>query len=106
MRIYKDDGKIVVEFMHTDVLFNNNEVAGPLVSIDESAMNDVKLVLPEPNENIGIVAGLNDEQYRELSEIIVEWLRKTMKNNPDQPFVITNDDLASIFYYRRGYDVG
>ena len=89
MKIYKDDGKIVVEFMHTDVLFNNNEVAGSLIHIDRSAMDDVKLILPDPNENVGIIAGLNNEQYRELSELIMKYLKKVMQENQDQPFVVT-----------------
>ena len=90
MKIYKYDGKIVVEFMHTDVLFNNNEVAGSLIHIDRSAMDDVKLILPEPYENVGIIAGLNNEQYRELSELIMKYLKKVMQENQDQPFVVTN----------------
>ena len=95
MKIYKDDGKIVVEFMHTDVLFNNNEVAGSLIHIDRSAMDDVKLILPEPNENVGIIAGLNNEQYRELSELIMKYLKKVMQENQDQPFVVTNKSINS-----------
>ena len=95
MKIYKDDGKIVVEFMRTDVLFNNNEVAGPLIHIDSSVMNDVKLILPEPNENVGIIAGLNDEQYRELSELIMKYLKKVIQENQDQPFVVTNKSINS-----------
>jgi len=95
MKIYKDDGKIVVEFMRTDVLFNNNEVAESLIYIDGSAMNDVKLILPEPNENVGIIAGLNDEQYRELSELIMKYLKKVMQENQDQPFVVTNKSINS-----------
>ena len=95
MKIYKYDGKIVVEFMHTDVLFNNNEVAGSLIHIDRSAMDDVKLILPEPNENVGIIAGLNNEQYRELSELIMKYLKKVMQENQDQPFVVTNKSINS-----------
>ena len=95
MKIYKYDGKIVVEFMHTDVLFNNNEVAGSLIHIDRSAMDDVKLILPEPNENVGIIAGLNNEQYRELSELIMKYLKKVMQENQDQPFVVTNKYINS-----------
>ena len=95
MKIYKYDGKIVVEFMHTDVLFNNNEVAGSLIHIDRSAMDDVKLILPDPNENVGIIAGLNNEQYRELSELIMKYLKKVMQENQDQPFVVTNKSINS-----------
>ena len=95
MKIYKYDGKIVVEFMHTDVLFNNNEVAGSLIHIDRSAMDDVKLILPEPYENVGIIAGLNNEQYRELSELIMKYLKKVMQENQDQPFVVTNKYINS-----------
>ena len=95
MKIYKDDGKIVVEFMRTDVVFNNSEKAESLIYIDGSVMNDVKLILPEPNENVGIIAGLNDEQYRELSELIMKYLKKVMQENQDQPFVVTNKSINS-----------
>ena len=94
MRIYKQNGKIVVALDYTDVLFNNSEKGGPLFEVDSSALDDVNVYVPPPNENLGIIAGLKDDQYRELSQIITAWLIELIRKNPAQPFAVSNKGLA------------
>jgi hypothetical protein len=100
MRIYKQNGKIVVALDYTDVFFNNSEKEGPLIEVDSSALDDVNVYVPPPNENLGIIAGLKDDQYRELSQIITAWLTELIRKNPAQPFAVSNKGLA----YLPGWD--
>ena len=94
MQIYKQNGKIVVALGYTDVLFNNSEKEGPLVDVDPSAADDVTVYVPPPNENIGIITGLKDDQYREISQIITAWITELIRKNPAQPFAVSNKGLA------------
>jgi hypothetical protein len=94
MQIYKQNGKIVVALGYTDVLFNNSEKEGPLVDVDLSAADGVTVYVPPSNENIGIITGLKDDQYREISQIITVWIADLMRKNPAQPFAVSNKSLA------------
>ena len=94
MQIYKQNGKIVVALGYTDVLFNNSEKEGPLVDVDSSVVDDVTVYAPPPNENIGIITGLKDDQYREISQIITAWITELIRKNPAQPFAVSNKSLA------------
>ena len=94
MQIYKQNGKIVVALGYTDVLFNNSEKEGPLVDVDSSVVDDVTVYVPPPNENIGIITGLKDDQYREISQIITAWIMELIRKNPAQPFAVSNKGLA------------
>ena len=94
MQIYKQNGKIVVALAYTDVLFNNSEKEGPLVEVDSSASDEVTVYVPPPNENLGIITGLKDDQYRELSQIITAWITELIRKNPAQPFAVSNKGLA------------
>ena len=96
MKIYKDKGKIVVALGYTDVLFNNSEMEGPLVEVDSSALDDVTVYVPPPNENIGIITGLKDDQYREISQIITVWITELIRKNPSQPFAVSNKGLVHL----------
>ena len=94
MQIYKQNGKIVVAFGYTDVLFNNSEKEGPLVEVDSSALDDVNVYVPPPNENLGIITGLKDDQYREISQIITAWITELIRKTPSQAFAVSNKGLA------------
>ena len=94
MQVYKYDGKIWIALSYTDVLFNNSDKEGAIISVEPSAVDDVVIYVPSPNENIGLVTGLTDAQYAELSLLIVSWLKKTMQKNPDQSFCVSNKKLA------------
>ena len=84
MQIYKQNGKIVVAFSYTDVIFNNSEKEGSLVEVDSSAVDDVLVYVPPPNENIGLITGLKDDQYAELSKIITAWLAELTRKSSFQ----------------------
>ena len=94
MQIYKQNGKIVVALGYTDVLFNNSEKEGPLADVDSSVVDDVTVYVPPPNEYIGIISGLKDDQYREISQIITAWITELIRKNPAQPFAVSNKSLA------------
>ena len=76
MRIFKEDNKIIIQMLQTDVLFNNSEREDALIFIDASVKDDVQLILPIPNENLGMIAGLLDEEYKELSEMIMKKIKE------------------------------
>lgn len=76
MRIFKEGNKIIIQMLQTDVLFNNSEREDALIFIDASVKDDAQLILPIPNENLGLIMGLLDEEYKELSEMIMKKIKE------------------------------
>ena len=102
MKIYKDKGKIVVEIMPTDVLFNNYEKDGALIDIDSSAYIDVDLRVSWPNDYLGLIAGLNEKEYSDLLHVVMAWLKEAMKkSSADHEFDVASMSSAYLPWFEK-----